>query len=439
MRFPFSLHVRLGVLSIAMVLALFVMNIRAMIPVAEGMVVDKIDIPLDSYIRLLRRGVAPDGTFHREVLASAPELAIPWQGWGWDLRTPAGHWRYGPMPGVFSYPSPHFNNDAGIYSGNGYTTTGEAVHVRRLDTATSAGPVTIIVMSPRSDIERQLALIRRELYKVASEIVLVLVLASALQIRVGLYPLRKLVKDVARVRSGQAPTLPEPQPSDLQPLASEINALIARNNAGLEAARLHAANLAHAVKTPLASLMLQLEYEHAGKEAQALLAHISGRVAHHLHRARTATVGANGYLHCDIARIAQEVKATMALVDRSGRVDLAIDLPAPCIVAVDAEDFGEMLGNLVENACRYAGGHVVLSAESSDNQLAVTIEDDGPGIADDKLAAVLQPGVRLDEVGNGYGLGLAIVRELAELYGGALILSRSVALGGLRATLILPR
>lgn len=436
LKFPLSLHVRLGLLSIAMVIVLFVVNTRAMIPVAEGMVVDNIDLQLDSHVRLLVRAIDRDGRLDMAALSSLPELVTPWSGWGWEVRTPAGHWHKGPLPGQIDYPWPRINVDSGIYSGKGDTMSGQAVHVRRLDPGRG---VTIIVMSPRRDIERELDRLRQEFYKVAAEIVLVLVVATILQITVGLYPLRKLVKDVTRVRSGESPSVPERQPSDLHLLASEINALIARNNAGLETARIHAANLAHAVKTPLATLMLQLEYERASPEAQALVAHVSERVAHHLHRARSATAGAGAHVRADLQTVMADVKNTLSLAHRGGSARIVVAMGAPCHAAVDPEDLGEMVGNLVDNACRYAGSRVEMSAQDVGARVIVRVEDDGAGIPGDQLLAVLQPGVRLDEVSTGYGLGLAIVRELAELYEGTLTLTASPRLGGLCATLDLPQ
>lgn len=439
MNLPLSLHSRVGLLSIAMVAALFALNINGLSLIAEGMVADNIDIQLDSQIRMLTRVVDRQGQIELTGLSSAPELLTPWRGWGWDLRTSSGHWQRGGAPGQIEYPSPRIHVNDGIYSGKGYTASGEAVHVRRLDTMQPSGPVSIITMSPRTDIERELDRIRSGIYMLAAEILLALLAISILQILVGLYPLRKLVRDVIRVRSGEARSLPERQPSDLQPLASEINALILLNNAGLETARIHAANLAHAVKTPLASLMLQLEYEQASQEAQDLVAHLSQRVAHHLHRARSATAGSGGHRHADLAAVIRDVKATVLLVERSGTVDIVADIASPCIAAVEAEDLGEMISNLVENACRYARSRVIISAEATAARVLVRIEDDGPGIPEDRLAIALQPGVRLDEVSKGYGLGLAIVRELAELHGGSLALGLSGRLRGLCATLDLPR
>jgi signal transduction histidine kinase len=438
-KLPLSLHSRIGLLSISMVVILFLLNMNAILDVAEGTVVNKIDDQLDGQVRMLARAVDRDGRFSIAGLASVPELVAPPRGWGWDVRTRTGHWGRGLAPGRMDYPVPHYHLHDGIYSGRGLARSGAAVHTRRYDVGLPVGGTTIVVMSPRGDIDTELARIRVEMDKIAAEILLVLIGASVLQIFIGLHPLRKLVKDVARVRAGDATLLPEQQPSDLMPLASEINALIARSDAGLATARVHAANLAHAVKTPLASLMLQLEYEGASREAQDLVAHLSERVAHHLHRARHAATRGGGKVYADAAIVARRVRSTLSLVHRGGGVTIGVSIVPPCLVAVEEEDLGEMIANLVENACRHAGRAVTVSASVAGSRVIIDVDDDGSGIPEHALAAVLQPGIRLDEAQPGYGLGLAIVSELAELYGGALTLGRCQLLGGLRATLDLPR
>ncbi|WP_206243540.1 sensor histidine kinase [Novosphingobium terrae] len=439
MKLPLSLHARVGLLSILMVIAVFAANFKVITFAFEGVLADNIDIRLDTNIILLRQSVGNGGLLNVGGLRAFPDLVNLPSGWGWDVATPSGHWHRGLAPGDISYPFPRIHEDRGIYSGRGHAVSGEEVHVRRLDEASPTGTIRIIMMSPRVQIDNEIHRVGVEMYTVGAQVVALLIVISILQIRVGLYPLRKLVDDVAKVHSGTAASLPERQPSDLQPLATEINALILRNKTGLETARIHAANLAHAVATPLASLMLQLEYEEASQEAQDLLAHVSQRVAHHLHRARGAAAGADGPCHCDVNKVVEDVRATMALIHRSHPVEIATQISETCTTAVDAEDLGEMLSNLVDNACRYAKTCVSISVMTRGARLELIVEDDGDGVPEDKIFSILQPGVRLDEVSKGYGLGLAIVRELVELYGGTLKIDGSGGSGGLRAIVDLPR
>lgn len=438
MRLPLSLHSRLGLLSIVMVTGLILGNLNFITNVLEGVLADNIDVKLDTNIMVLDKALDSRGQLDLKGLRAFPSLLHPAPGWGWDILTPQGHWHQGLALGTIEYPVPHWHVEDGIYSGRGFAVSGEGVHVRRLDSSRKAGRVSIVMMSPRVQIDRELDRVIVQIYTLAAQIVLLLIVLSVLQIRVGLAPLRRLVDDVARVRSGKASTLPERQPSDLQPLATEINALIERNKAGLATARVHAANLAHAVATPLSSLMLQLEYEGVSQEALELLGRVSNRVAHHLHRARSASGGIEGQQQALVTAVVSDVRATMALVYRARFINISTNVPEDCVVAVDPEDLGEMMGNLIDNACRYAHQRVDVAVDAEGLRVQIVIEDDGPGIPPDKLASVLQPGVRLDEVSKGYGLGLAIVRELAELYGGSLDLGQG-PLGGLRAVLDLPR
>lgn len=437
MKLPLSLHARIALLAMAMVAAVIAFSVGAISSVIEGAVADNIDVKMDTQIRILSHALDGGQRLMPAALHAYVDLDHPPAGWGWDVQTPGGHWARGVMPGAVEYPIPRIHPDGDIYSGRGTSNDGHLIRIRRIDPGASSPGTRILVISPRHLIDRELTRVLREVYKVMAQVMLVLIVATALQLRVGLRPLRKLVQDVARVRNGQAPRLPERQPADIQPLASEINALVDRNRAGLETARLNAAHLAHAVKTPLATLMLQLEHEDASQEARALVTSVAERVAHHLHRARSAAIRLGPRARTQVAPVACEVVSTMRLIHRHRAIAIATALDSPCAVAVDSEDLAEMLGNLVDNAARYAHSRVTISAQEQGEELILTVEDDGDGIPADELAHALTPGVRLEDASEGYGFGLSIVRDLAQLYGGSLILESADG-GGLKARLNLP-
>lgn len=439
MRVPLSLHTRIALLAIAMVMALFAINASAIVSMTEGVVADNLDTKLDAHLRILARSVNGRGQLDRSGFAGFPEIAAPPPGWGWEVRSAAGRWSQGLVPGKIEYPMPRIHPDDGIYSGRGWATSGQLVHVRRLDRKQGAGDVTVIVLSPRNLIDRELDRVRVEMLWLCGEIILVLVAIAALQVVIGLHPLRKLVKDLALVRAGDAHLVPDRQPPDIHPLAQEINALILRKDAALETARISAANLAHAVKTPLATLMLQLEHEKVSAEALQLITHVSDRVAHHLHRMRGASMAGQGRPRSDVLPVLRDVRVTMHMVHPARPLTIAIRGEEPCSAAIDGEDLHEVIGNLADNACRYAAAQVRLGAWADGPLVHIAVEDDGPGIPPEQQALVQQPGVRLDERTPGYGLGLAIVRELVELYAGHLVLGRSHDLGGLAAMVTLPR
>lgn len=256
---------------------------------------------------------------------------------------------------------------------------------------------------------------------------------------VGLAPLRRARRALAEVRQGRRATLDLAAPGEIAPLVAEVNALIATNRATVERARTHVGNLAHALKTPLAVLRNALGPPHVDlPSARAETEALQRLVQHHLARARTtARTGAIGTVAVSPLAVAQEIAPALRrlFADR----DLLIEVTgAPAArVRVDAQDLTEMLGNLLENACKWASREVAVSVAVVPEGTVIAVSDDGPGLPAPERQAALARGVRFDEATAGAGLGLAIVADLAGLYGGRLDLERSDS-GGLRAVLTLP-
>lgn len=433
---PFSLHGRLAVMAVLMVCATLGVTTWLLANLVTVVVSDNMDIPLDAQIRTLRHAIGPDGRLDTGRLSY--DLKHPAHGWGWQVVTPQGRWDQS-MPGdLLSYPVPEIHPVEGIHSGWDAATLGDVVHARRMDEPDGMVGTHITVASPQMLIMQPLRQVSAAIRWSVALVLAVLLLACWVQLRVGLEPLRRLGAAVARIRSGEVQSLPDVQPAELAPLAQEINGLIARNKAGLETARLNAANLAHAVKTPLSTLMLQLEQEAASPESRALVAHISQRVTHHLRRARSAAAGMGERARADLHATIEDIRPVLASLGQGRLLHIENRVEPLCAVAVDPEDLSEVLGNLMENACRYARSHIAVEAFEEGRWLVIRVIDDGQGIPQEQLARVLQPGVRLDEVTEGYGLGLAITRELVEMYDGTLTLGRA-AQGGLCAALMLPR
>jgi signal transduction histidine kinase len=438
-RLTLSLHARLAIGAIFLSISALALTAYSILDIITTVVSDNIDIAFDTHIHLLDRAVDAEGSFKPALVTGFPDLAGPEAQWSWQVLAANGRWEKGPLPARARFPQPRIHPSQGIYSGIGFSKQGAELHIRRLETHRQGRPVVITVIAPSILIDGPLGQARHAIYRSLALFVLLLVATSIVQLRYGLKPLRRLGKDLVQIRNGEVQSLPDGQPAELAPLADQINALIALNNAGLEAARMNAANLAHSVKTPLSSLVLQLEHEGASAESRALVASISQRVAHHLKRARNGAGRLGARLRTDAHAVVEAIRPVLASIHRGAGVRMENRLPQPTQLGVDPEDLGELLGNLLENACRYAGGLVIVSARDEGARRDIIVEDDGAGIPAEDLARVLQAGVRLDEVTEGYGFGLAIVRELVELYGGALILEKSAALGGLRATLRFPR
>ena len=257
--------------------------------------------------------------------------------------------------------------------------------------------------------------------------------------RVGLTPLGVLRDDLILVRTGRADRITGPQPSEIRPLVTELNTLLDQNAANLERARRHVANLGHGLKTPLATLTLALEepgLDPQGK-LRPLVVTMDRRIRHHLSRARAAALGGSVRSRTILAPAAADHAAVFAKLYLDKAIQFDVDIDPPIAVGCEAQDVDEMLGNLLANACKWATGQVRLKAAPNGRSVSLSVEDDGPGLTGPQAADVLRPGKRIDESMPGYGFGLPITQELAELYGGSLAMASS-DLGGLMVSLSLP-
>ena len=425
--------------------------------VLERFVMRGLDERLDAQVAVLARAVRPDATLDRTRAVDLPDFGVPGSDWSWQVEGPAGLVDSGtirplppttppaprsappnprPDPERPRPPGPGGPEDRQIHPGDTRDRSGQRLHSRTLDVTTPRGIVTITAIGPRRIVEEPL---REAMIPLLGSLALLgvgLALATLLQLRFGLRPLRDLRTSLAAVRAGTERHVPGDQPGELQPLVTELNALIDQNAAGLAHARQHVANLAHGLKTPLAALSLKLAEANADNDVRDMVEQIDRRVRHHLGRARAdATGGAR--TRTPIAAAVADLVAVLRRIhaDRPMVVDTAI--PDDIAVAVDPQDLDEMIGNLLDNAWRHARGALSITATAIDGAVTLEIADDSEGLDDIAMAQAVLPGRRLDERGDGHGFGLSITRELAELNGGTLSLGRSAA-GGLVACLGLP-
>lgn len=267
-----------------------------------------------------------------------------------------------------------------------------------------------------------------------------LVAAVIIQVYFGLRPLHRLRVALARVRTGRARQIEGDFPGEVRPLVSEANQLIAQVSDVIERARTHVGNLAHALKTPLTVLAVESEKEN-GVESETLRREVRNmreRIDHHLARARTAASAGVIGQRTEIAPIVDALVRTLSRMQGDRKINIRSDVPADLAFRGDAQDLEEMLGNLMDNACKWARAGVSVGGRAApDGKLTLWVEDDGPGLKPEDRARALARGGRLDESVPGSGLGLDIVSEIAALYGGGLALDAG-AQGGLRAVLELP-
>ncbi len=268
-----------------------------------------------------------------------------------------------------------------------------------------------------------------------------LVAAIFVQVRVGLRPLFNLSNEVAGLRRGQSQRLTGVYPSELTPLAEELNALVAHNQQVVERQRTHVGNLAHALKTPI-SVMIAEAGQRPGPLADVVSRQADAmqkQVDHHLRRARAAARSQGSGERTSVAEVLDELSRTLGRIYRDKGIDIDWDAEEDLYFLGERQDFLEIAGNAIENACKFGRSKVrVRAEEASADRLRLLVEDDGPGLPPARHAEVLQRGARLDESAPGSGLGLSIIDELARAYGGSLALSQS-SLGGLRVEAVLPR
>lgn len=260
------------------------------------------------------------------------------------------------------------------------------------------------------------------------------------QVRIGLAPVLRMRNSVADVREGRSERVDGQFPVELQPLADELNAMLDHSRELVERSRTHVGNLAHALKTPIA--VLTNEARDAGGGFGDLVgrqtAIMAEQVDHHLRRARAAAHAKAIGARADVAPTVSDLGRTLTKIYGRRGIAIETELADGLLFRGERQDLEEMVGNLLDNACKWAKSRVRVTARPGlDRSLELLIEDDGPGLDEAGCEAALQRGVRLDEKAPGSGLGLAIVSDLAKAYEGEVILSRST-LGGLCVRLTLP-
>jgi signal transduction histidine kinase len=263
------------------------------------------------------------------------------------------------------------------------------------------------------------------------------------QVRRGLASFNDLRTNLSGVREGRDTRLEGEYPSEVQPVVTELNALLNDREQRVTRALRKAGDLAHGLKTPLTLLNQQSERARAAGQIELAAAiqqqveRMRRQIEYHLAHARASAAGGNPGARCHVLTSADALARTMMTIHAGKGIAVDVDVSHEHFARTQREDLEEMLGNLVDNACKWAKSRVEIRSSSTDGLTVVTVDDDGPGLAEELRETVLQRGVRADEAAPGSGLGLAIVADLVELYSGSISLGAS-PLGGLRATLRLP-
>jgi signal transduction histidine kinase len=305
-------------------------------------------------------------------------------------------------------------------------------------------PLHIMVTGSLDEILQLVDEFRGQTLIVLGAVAIMLAVMSTIVARIALRPVGRLRREVEQVREGEAASITQAYPAELAPLSEEINELLRSNAQIVERARNQVGNLAHGLKTPIAVLRNESASDKQNPLARVVSSEtekMSQLVSTYLDRARLAARSSVVGKRADATHVM--LRLTRVMQKLNPRVTIAMVRPDASLpwFRGDEGDLEEMAGNLLDNACKWAkssiGVTVVAERNGPNANLLIKIDDDGPGLSEEEAVKVLRRGVRLDEKTPGSGLGLDIVKELVDVYGGSLQLKRSV-LGGLLAELRLP-
>jgi signal transduction histidine kinase len=384
-----------------------------------------------------------------------PLFYITHSGWYWQIKPlgdAPGRTQVSPSLATFVLPSPF---EAGVATDTHGTRwmdakgpndqrvrIAEAVYV--FGDEMSGPRYSVIVAGPLDWLDARFAGFGRQLAIALTLAGVALVAVTLFQVRFGLLPLRAIEKGLSAIRSGQAARLEGVLPAEIEPLQHELNALIQSNEDIINRARIQVGNLAHALKTPLAVITNEAR-EDPSPFAQKVTEQarvMRDQVNHYLDRARMAASTGALVRVTEVRPVTEALQRTLERIYRDKGIAIMLECPEDMRFQGERQDLEEMLGNLLDNACKWARASVRVSVRrlegrSEPAKMTIAVEDDGPGLTEEQRQRIGKRGQRLDESKPGSGLGLSIVSDLANSYRGSLDL-RTSSLGGLAAVLELP-
>jgi signal transduction histidine kinase len=439
-----SLRVRLlGLAAVTITIALAIAWLALTI-LFERHVIRRVDAELANQVLQIAANLDPIGeqlVLRREP--TDPRFERPFGGLYWQVEAPGSEtlrsrslWDVDlPLPP--DTPATPVSYEATLPQGD-LVVRAEALTI---PSETGARSVRVLIAADRGETQRAVAAYRRDLGLALAIIGLCLTAAAALQVGVGLSPLATLREQLAAVRARRARRLDATVPSEVSPLVEEVNQLLSAQDEALSRARARASDLAHGLKTPLTVLAAVAHTLNRGEDraqSEEIIAQVDmmrRRIDRHLARAR---LGMDQLATTRLDLLVDRLVDVMTRLPGCERLKWSIEIPPDAIVAADDIDLAEAVGNVLENACKWARETVGVTASVEQHAVRLVVEDDGPGVPDDQLSEILARGKRLSEDAEGAGLGLAIVFDIVDAYGGEITLSRS-SLGGLRVALVWTR
>jgi signal transduction histidine kinase len=424
--------------SLALIAAAF-----GLIILFEHHVERRLDQELETDLRQLiaRIEIDADGRIHIGSELSDPRFKEPLSGWYWQIQDDI---RLTLLRSRSLWDSkldlPKDQLDLGVVHRHVFVgPVDQSLMVREqqviMHPQTEARRLRVAVAMDRSELLVARQAFSADMLPYLALLALTLMGATWVQVRMGLSPLNHVRQGVLAISSGDAQRLPDEFPDEVMPLVDEINELLGARDDAVERARAWTADLAHGLKTPLTALGADAQqlrntgHAEMADNLDQLAQAMRQRVDRELIRARLRTAGALVPMHTDMVAVVNGVIATLVRTPLGSRLDWHADLPEALEVDMARDDLTELLGNLMDNASKWAHDQVRISI-AHDDGTRIIIEDDGPGVPYSELTNLVKRGVRLDEQTAGSGLGLAITRDILDAYGGQLSFLRS-KLGGL--------
>ncbi|MFT5705546.1 MAG: two-component system sensor histidine kinase PhoQ [Shewanella sp.] len=293
-------------------------------------------------------------------------------------------------------------------------------------------PITLHIIKDQADFQKQIDQFNRQLWSWLLVLMALLGMAQLAWLLWTLKPLAKFKQELQDVENGKAMQLSVNYPSELQSVAYQLNTLLLTEQNQRKRYRNALSDLAHSLKTPLAVIQSQKGLDSTSIEQVSTINRIIG---HQLKRAQSAA-GSSWHLGVKIAPISAKLIRTLGKIYREPQRQISADVDPDAIFRGDEADLTEILGNLLDNACKAAKSQILLTVSTSDLTLNISIEDDGRGVSAEQESKIFERGTRADSYEQGHGIGLAIVRDLLDSYNGQLVISRSEALGGAKFLLI---
>ncbi|HVY20489.1 MAG TPA: ATP-binding protein [Bauldia sp.] len=418
---------------------------------AERAFDDRMGVYLKTLIGNLA-GQDPDEPFSDPGNLGEQRFELLYSGWYWQVRQPGGGAVVLSSRSLFSDTLDIAKATAtttvdGVTSGALFGPDGQ--HLRVLSQTVTFDPnrrFDVLVAGDAGDLERQVRDFGTNVALTLAIFGIGLILATTIQTRWGLRPLDRVRRGLTDVRSGKEARFVEQQlPAEIEPLVKELNALLESNKEIIDRARTQVGNLAHALKTPLSVIINESRANRSpfGTKVAEQAEAMRSQVNHYLDRARIAAqVNVIGAV-TDVPPVIARLVRAMRRIHSERGIEISETGPQPALFKGEQQDLEEIVGNLVDNACKWAKGRVTVATtytaptDGNAGGLTITVDDDGPGLTPEQMSEATARGKRLDETKPGSGLGLSIVTDLVQLYQGTFHLDRS-PIGGLRAVVTLP-